>query len=138
MSASLVALLGFAAWALALLLVIGGYRSAAVMGRRRGADSWTRGRAAADPPVIERISHAHLNCLETLPVFAAVVLAAAVAGQGVVTDGLALWFLAARIGQSSSHVISVNPNMILFARFPLFIVQVLILIWWLCRLAGLI
>lgn len=134
MSTSLVALLGLAAWTLAFVLVLIPYRSARVLAGQRKADAWTRGREPADPPVIKRLGDAHANCVEMLPIAAAVLLVAVSAGDSGVTDGLALWFLAARIGQSVSHIISVHHLMIFFVRFPLFMVQVLILVYWILAL----
>lgn len=131
MSTSMMALAGFAAWTLAFIIVTLGYRGIRVLTGQLKADAWTRGRAVEDPPVVKRLNDAFANCLEMLPIFAAVVLAAAVAGQSAVTDGLAMFFLAARIGQSVSHIISVHHLVIFFVRFPLFLVQVGILVIWL-------
>lgn len=139
MSPSLILLVAFAAWTLALLvLVIAPYRVGRVLTGRAKSDSWTRGRAIEDPAFIQRVGGAQSNCLEMLPILGAVVLAAAVAGRGEVTDSLACIFLVARIGQSVSHMISVHHLMIFFVRFPLFLIQVAILIYWFLVLANLI
>lgn len=138
MSASIAALLGFAAWVLVLIVVMIGYRGARVLTGQLKADAWTRGRAIEDPPVMKRLGDAHANCLELLPVVGAVLLAAVVTGSASFTNGLALWLLAARIGQSVAHIISVHHLVIFFVRFPLFLVQVAILIYWLLALAGLV
>lgn len=137
MSASIESLLGFVAWALLLLSVGLVYRAAMVFSFNRKADAWTRGRESGDPAIFKRVGDAYLNCLEMLPMFAAVILAAVVLDNAAVTNGLAMVFLAARIGQSVAHVISVHHLMIFFVRFPLFMVQVALLIWWLLRLTGL-
>jgi len=136
MSVSILSLLGFVAWALALLMVGIAYRAAMVFSFTKKADAWTRGRDPEDPAVFKRTADAYLNCLEMLPMFAAVILAAAVLDNAVVTNGLAMIFLAARVGQSLAHVISVHHLMIFFVRFPLFMVQVVILVWWLLKLTG--
>lgn len=138
MTASLASLLGFAALTLLPILTFIVYRGSLVVAGRRRADDWTRGRAVEDPPAVKRIGDAHANCLEMLPVFAAVILVAEVAGAGAVTHALAPWFLAARVGQFSSHVIAVNHWMIFLVRFPLFLIQVVILLWWLWQLAALV
>lgn len=137
MTASLIALVGFTAWTLLLVLVTGGYRIPMVLSGKRASDAWTRGRAVEDPPVIGRIGQAHLNCIENLPLFAALILVAAAAGHPEITNGLALWFLLARVGQSVAHIVSVHSKMIFFVRFPLFLVQVAILIIWMVALANL-
>lgn len=136
MSPSLASLLGFAALTLLPVLVSISYRGVLVLLGRRRADDWTRGRAVEDPPVIKRITDAHANCLEMLPVFAAVILIAEIAGAGAVTHALAPWFLAARVGQFASHTIAVNHWMVFLARFPFFFIQVAILIYWLWQLAA--
>lgn len=137
MSTSLIALLGFAAWTLALIVVTIGYRGTRVLTGQLKADAWTRGRAVEDPPVMKRLGDAHANCLEMLPVVAAVILVASAADAVSVTNGLALWLLAARIGQSLSHIVSVHHLVIFFVRFPLFLAQVAILIYWLIVLLNL-
>lgn len=136
MSVSILSLLGFVAWCLALLAVGITYRAAMVFSFTKKADAWTRGRDPEDPPIFKRVNDAYNNCLEMLPMFAAVILAAAVLDSSTVTNGLAMVFLAARIGQSVSHVISVHHLMIFFVRFPLFMVQIGLLVWWLLKLTG--
>lgn len=136
MSTSVAALLGFAAWTLVLVVIMIGYRGVRVLTGQLKADAWTRGRAVEDPPVIKRLTDAHANCLELLPVVAAILLAAVATDNAAVTNGLALWLLAARIGQSVAHIISVHHLVIFFARFPLFLAQVAILIYWLVALVN--
>lgn len=129
-------LLLFVAWTVLLLLISAGYRVAMVFSFTKKADAWTRGREPEDPAVFKRVGDAYSNCLEMLPMFGAVVLAAVALGHAEVTAGLALLFIAARVGQSVAHVISVHHLMIFFVRFPLFMVQVVLLIWWLLKLTG--
>ncbi len=137
MSASIGALLGYAGWTLALLFVVLFYRTAIVFAGKTPANSWLRGAPTwQDPPVMTRITHAHLNCVENLPLVAAVMLAAQAMGQGTVTDGLACWLLGARLAQSTVHMIAVNHWMV-FIRATLLTVQMLILAYWLLKLAGL-
>lgn len=105
---SLQALIGFAAWTLLLAVLVLLYRGARIVGGAR-ADSWTRGAPKLeDPPLVTRITHAHLNCLENLPIFAVLVLSAAALGKGAVTDPYAPWVLYARVVQSTIHLIGVN------------------------------
>jgi uncharacterized MAPEG superfamily protein len=138
MTASISALLGYTGWALALAFVVLFYRTAVVFARKTPANSWTRGAQTwQDPPLITRITHAGANCAENLPIVAAVLLAAQALGQGEVTDGLACWLLAARVAQSTVHMIAVNHWMV-FIRANLFAVQLLILAYWLLKLAQLI
>ncbi|MGB0213081.1 MAPEG family protein [Algiphilus sp.] len=133
MTPSLTAVALFAAWALVLIGLIISYRVFLVLAKGTPAYSWTRGKAIQDPPIIERASHAHLNTLENLPVFAAIVLAGVVSGQGAAIDALAPWVLYARVGQSVVHLIGVNQPLVL-VRAGLFGAQVVLFIIMLIRL----
>jgi len=58
-----------------------------------------------DRRLVWRLFRAHANCVENLPLFAAVVLVAAVAGRnGPLLNFLAVAYLSARVAQSLSHV----------------------------------
>ncbi len=138
MTSSLLTLLAVVGLAVLLLIFIVGYRTFLVAGAKTPANSWTRGNAKWDNPgLITRAEHAHANCLEMLPLLGSVVLVAAVTGHLAVTDGLAYWFLAARIAQTSIHLISATA---VFAtiRAGFFAIQIVILITWLIKLCGLI
>jgi uncharacterized MAPEG superfamily protein len=133
MSASLTALLGFTAWSLSLVFVVLLFRTSVVFLGKKRANSWPRGEKppAEEPGLITRIGHAHLNTLEGLPIFAAIVLAASVAGKLAVTDAVALWVLYARIAQSVTHMIGVT-HWLVFIRANFFAVQLLLyayMIW---------
>lgn len=117
------ALLLFAAWTLVLMFIYVGYRVALVLTFKKPANSWTRGQSTDDPGFIVRAHHAHLNCVEMLPVFGVIVLVAHALGKNPVVDAVACWFLAARVLQSVIHLISVSP-LFVFARANVFIVQV--------------
>jgi uncharacterized MAPEG superfamily protein len=133
---SILALLGYLGLTIALVLTVVSYRLAQIA-TGKSADSWARGRQQSDPDVIQRFSHAHLNCLENLPLFAGVVLAAVGSNQLGVVDPLAGWFLAARIAQSTTHVIQVSHWMVL-VRGTFWTVQMLMLIYWVLALAHLV
>lgn len=138
MSASICVLLGFTAWTLALALVYVGYRVALVLSFKEKANAWTRGAPShVDPAWVIRFNHAHLNCLENLPLYAAVVIAAHLLSQAAVVDGLACIYLGLRIAQSVVHVINTGP-LFVFLRANLLIGQWLCLIYWLLALSGLI
>jgi uncharacterized MAPEG superfamily protein len=71
-----------------------------------------------------RLNRAHMNCVESLPVFASLVLVATVAGLRLpVLDTAARIVLAARVGQSLAHLSS-GSNLAVNVRFAFFIVQV--------------
>ena len=69
------ALLGFALWTLLLMFIAVNWRVVEVL-RGKGANSWGRDNGIARPAVVARMEHAHLNCLESLPIFAVLVLVA--------------------------------------------------------------
>ena len=134
MSPSLLALLGYAAWTLLLLLGIGALRSSLTLSGARAANSF-RPDGSDVSPFSERLCRAHANCYESLPAFAAIVLVAAVSGNGAITDGLAPWALLARVGQSTTHLLSTSPQAVT-VRFGFFLVQVVVQVWWVVQLLG--
>jgi uncharacterized MAPEG superfamily protein len=137
MSTSLTALLGFTGWTIALVFVVLLYRTGVVFARRHTANSWPRGQQPPkdEPGIVTRIGHAHLNCLEGLPIFAAIVLVAGAAGKYPVTDPVAMWVLYARMAQSVTHMIGVT-HWLVFIRANFFTIQLLLyayMIWGLLR-----
>ncbi len=134
MSAATHVLLLFAAWTLLMAVGYVGYRVVLVLSFKERANAWTRGAAEhVDPAIITRFNHAHLNCLETLPLYAAVVLFAYMQGQLGVLDQLAYVFMGARVAQSVIHVISTAPMMV-FLRANALLVQWALLIYWMVLL----
>jgi uncharacterized MAPEG superfamily protein len=119
------ALLLFAAWTMLLMFSYVTYRTLMVA-RGSSAASWTRGSGYDVPALVKRMENAHANCVENLPVYGAIVLAAAVLGKSAVVDATALWFLSARIAQSVVHVAGVNHVLVL-VRAVFFTIQVLIM-----------
>ncbi len=138
MTTSLTALAAYIAWTLLLAGSIIVYRSTMVMSKQRTANAWTRGNDIQDPAWVKRVVDSFSNCLETGPLFFAMILLAHVSGQGSVTDGLAMWYVGARVVQSVSHIISTSHQMVFLVRFPAFMAQVVLLVWWLLQLTGLI
>ena len=116
------ALLLFAAWTLVLMLMYVGPRVFATLTMKKKANSWPRDGADADPAFIKRAHHAHLNCVENLPVFAAIVLAGVVTGKAPVVDAVASWVLYLRIVQSVVHLIGTSPALV-FVRANFFLLQ---------------
>jgi uncharacterized MAPEG superfamily protein len=82
---------------------------------------------------MQRLARAHANCIEGLPLFGGLLVFAIVLGKTAATDGLALWFLAARIAQSIIHLISTNVVAV-SARFAAFAVQMAIGVYWIVAL----
>jgi len=131
---SLTALVLFALWTLLLMSVAVFWRLFEIL-RGKPADSWTRGRDTARPALITHAEHAHLNCVENLPVFGALVLVAAVMGKTSSIDVYAPIVLYARIAQSLTHLIGVNHALVLL-RAGFFTVQVVLMIWMALRLLN--
>ncbi|KPK51710.1 MAG: MAPEG family protein [Gammaproteobacteria bacterium] len=125
MSPSALALTGFAAWTLFLVLMIGLYRAGLVLTGRRAPNQFDPGGADVGE-FSRRLCRAHANCYENLPIFGGLIAVALATGQQHLTDGLALWFLAARIGQSIVHLVSTS-NGAVNVRFALYLSQWLIM-----------
>lgn len=123
MDASLTALIGFTAWTLVLGFgIVVGWRSIEIL-RGKPANSWTRGGDTPQPGLVRRAEHAHMNCIENLPVFAAIVLAAAAAGKTAVTEPLAMYVLYARVAQSVTHLIGVS-HWLVIVRATFYVIQI--------------
>jgi uncharacterized MAPEG superfamily protein len=134
MSATATALAGFAAWLVLLTFVLAFYRL--YYGATTGKAVNSFAPDGSDTPGLgRRMTRARDNCFETLPVFAALAIAAQISGRLDVTDGLAMWALYARFGQSITHIISTSLPAVLL-RASLFVVQLVIYSYWAIRLLG--
>jgi uncharacterized MAPEG superfamily protein len=129
------ALIGFTAWTLLLVLMVFAYRGGRFLAGTP-INSWPRGsKPAGDAPLVKRIEDAHANSLENLPVFAVIVLAAAVMGRPGAVEGLAPFVLYARIGQSAAHLWGTGPLQVLM-RAGFWAVQLGLFVWMLIRLVA--
>ena len=73
---------------------------------------------------------AHLNCLENLPIYGAIVLVIVLSGaKSPALDGLALTLIGARIVQTLIHVSSEQTNLLAYLRFSFFFVQLICMFW---------
>lgn len=125
---SSLALVLYAAWTLLLLTAIAALRTNETLARRRPRNGFAV--FGDDVSAFSaRLCRAQANCYENLPAFAALVLVAVTTGHSQVTDPLALWLVAARIGQSVTHLISIR-NWALNLRFVFFVAQMLVPLWW--------
>lgn len=134
MSATLLALLGFLAWTLALLVLMEAIRSQLVLSGKVPANGFTPDNSGLSP-FMQRLARAHANCVEGLPLFGGFMLVAVAAGRSDVTDPLALVLLGARLAQSSIHLASTSPAAVT-ARFSAFAVQLGIAAYWAFRLLA--
>ena len=122
------ALLIYIVWTLILALSYATYRLPLVLTGKKAANHWERGKAVDDPAILVRAKAAHLNCLENLPLFAALVLVAAATGQRDTVNALAGFIVAARIGQSLVHLIGTSFPLV-FIRASLFLAQVALMLY---------
>src|SRR5437899_10946223 len=118
MNIPVLVLLGFAAWTLLVLFgSIGVYRWSRILTGRASIAGWR-----ADLPQgsdwYQRAMRAHMNCVENLPIYAALVVALVATGvQGSTIDHLAIAVLLARIGQTLTHIVLPPTNMVTSLRF---------------------
>lgn len=127
------ALLGFAAWTVLLVAGVFVYRSARFLGGTP-INSWPRGsKFEGDAPIMTRLQDAHANCLENLPVFAVIVLAALATGRGAALEPMAAWVLYARVAQSLVHLSGVGRLQVL-VRATFWSVQLALFAWMLVKL----
>ena len=118
------ALLGFAVWTLLVLFgTVGVYRWSRILTGRVRISEWQ-----ADLPQggdwYRRAMRAHMNCVENLPVFAAIVLCAMATGaDNRFLDLLAGVLLVARICQTMVHLALTPSDLAASVRFAFFFVQ---------------
>ncbi len=130
MTVPLCVLVLYALWTIAVLMA----GVAVARGRRvlKGGEKFSDfpGGVAEGPAYHQRAMRAHLNCVENLPVYAAVAVAAAIAGvTGPWISGLAITVLIFRIAQSSLHLSFEQTEQVVRIRGTLFGIQILAIIW---------
>ena len=131
-SPSAVALAGFIAWTLLLLLWMEGLRCRLVLTGKVPSNGFDPGNSTLSP-FMQRLARAHANCLEGLPIFGGLLLVALATGRTAITDPLAYALLGVRIVQSSIHLASLHAVAVNL-RFAAFAVQMAIGAWWAVRL----
>ena len=123
-------LLAFAAWTVATLIsTVGVTRWAKILtGRARLTDF-----PADTPhgsPAYRRMMRAHANCVENLPIYTAVVVAATVVGADTPgLDILASTLMGARVLQTLTHVGFTETSVTVAARFVFFFAQIVCVVW---------
>jgi uncharacterized MAPEG superfamily protein len=122
-------LLLFAGWTLATLLAtVGVYRWSRILTGRAALSEFR-----ADEPHgsawYRRAMRAHANCVENLPVYAAVVVAIVASGvRSSMLDTLAVVLLAARVSQTVTHVAFEQTDVVVAIRFAFFFVQLVCMV----------
>ena len=129
MNIPVIVLLGFAAWTLLTLFSsIGVYRWSRILTGRTSIAEWR-----ADLPQgsdgYQRAIRAHMNCIENLPVYTAIVVALIATGvKSATIDTLAVALFGARVGQTLVHIGLPPTNAAASLRFALFFVQAICMI----------
>lgn len=127
MNATAFALTGFIAWFIALILLVGGLRIVATLKGKAPNSFRPDGTDVSDFSV--RLVRAHANCYESFPFIGGLMLLALATQTTEITNSLAMVLVAARIAQSTAHLISTNIIAV-NVRFAFFLVQVVISINW--------
>lgn len=127
MTTPLFALMGFVFWTVFIVLAIGGARVVEVISGRTAVNGFPSGQPHGGD-AYWRLNRAHMNCVENLPLFAAVVLAGHVTGLTTGTFAtLSQVYVSARVAQTLIHVSS-GSAMAVNLRFTAFLVQVVCLL----------
>jgi uncharacterized MAPEG superfamily protein len=133
MPPSLYAVVVYAAWTLLLSVAIVGFRGVLMQTQRRLINSFPMDKPHPGPDIYHRLLRAQANACENLPIFASLMLAASLSGQGAVSDGYAMMIFYLRVGQTIAHLGSVN-NVIIYIRFGFFFAQIALLLMIAARL----
>ena len=130
MNTALWVLLGFAAWTILTLLVgIGAVRWRLILTGRRRLNEFPAD-VPHGSPRYRRAMRAHANCVENLPVYGAVDVAATFSGTGgVALEILPPAFLLARVLQTLVHVICEETSLAVGVRFAFFFIQLVCMVW---------
>lgn len=117
-------LLGFAGWTLAVLtFTIGVHRWSRILAGRAAIHQFPAD-ASGGPDWYRRATRAHLNCVENLPVYGAIVLTASSIGiAGTLLDALGVAVLCARVVQTTVHVAFTETRRTVAVRFSFFSIQ---------------
>ncbi len=137
MNTTLMSLIIYIAWMLAILAFLGGYRSVLTLTGKKAANGFS---PTGDDvsPFSGRLCRAHANCYEFFPLAGGLLLAALATNNMAITDEYAMYLAYARILQSLVHMISTSVVAV-YARFTFFLVQIGICIYWIigfCNLAN--
>jgi len=138
MTTALWTVIGFAAWTLFVLMVgVGVRRWCLILSRQSGLADFP-GDTPHGSTAYRRATRAHANCVENLPVYAAIVLSAETARLIPQHMGaLALTVIVCRIVQSSIHMLLPETNLTVGVRFSFFCAQILAMVWMIAAIASL-
>ena len=133
-TSSTIALTGFIAWVLLLLVLMEIIRTQLVLRGKARANRFTPDNAGLSP-FMQRLARAHANGVESLPVFDGLLIVAIATRRTGITDPLAYVLLGARVVQSLVHLTSLSEAAVRL-RFSAFAVQMAIGLYWACMLLA--
>lgn len=137
MTIALYCWLAFAVWTLALLaFTIGVYRWNLILHGARDIHTFRADASEDSPDWYRRATRAHLNCVENLPVFGAIVAVATFARlSSTPFDVLACIVPIARVAQSLTHVSFPISARSVSVRFAFFSIQLVCMLAQACLIA---
>lgn len=128
MYAGLITLVLFTLWTILLLFALLTARSVLVLTKKHAPNRFDP--SGSDmPPVVQRLTRAHANCIESFPWIATPLLLSAALDLNHIVAPLAWFLLAARMAQSLVHLFSTSSAAVQL-RFALFLVQLAIIVYW--------
>ncbi|WP_339723016.1 MAPEG family protein [uncultured Paraglaciecola sp.] len=128
MNDTIIGLLGYITWTLMLLLWIAIYRTLLVTNKQKAPNAF-KADGSDSPAFGQRLTRAQGNCVESFAFIGGLMLLALVTHSTAITNGLALVLLAARLGQSITHLLSTSVLAVQI-RFVFFLGQIAICIYW--------
>jgi uncharacterized MAPEG superfamily protein len=128
MNTSAVVLVGLALWTLFLVILMEALRAQYILTRAVAPNQFRPDNSNLSP-FMQRLSRAHANCVESIPIFGILLITALLTGRTGITNPLAPWLLAGRIVQSCVHLASLSVAAV-NVRFVLFAAQIAIVVYW--------
>jgi hypothetical protein len=128
MNDTIISLLGYISWILILLVWIAAYRTLLVAKKEQAVNGF-KSDGSNSPAFGEQLARAQGNCVESFAFVGGLMLLALATNSAAITNGLALLLLAARLGQSITHLISTSVLAVQI-RFAFFLAQIGICFSW--------
>ena len=133
MNDTIISLLGYITWILVLLVWLAAYRTLLVAKKEQAVNGF-KPDGSDSPAFGERITRAQSNCVESFAFMGGLMLLALATNSAAITNGLALLLLAARLGQSITHLLSTSVLAVQI-RFTFFLAQIGICFYWVALFA---
>jgi hypothetical protein len=134
MNDTIIGLLGYITWILVLLVWLAVYRTLLVAKKQHAVNDF-KADGSNSPAFGERLARAQGNCVESFAFIGGLMLLALATDSAAITNNFALLLLAARLGQSMTHLISTSVLAVQI-RFAFFLAQVGICFYWVVLFAS--